>query len=205
MPRWGMARSAAQPGAAPAARACPPANLLRSPSGTKSGALETMVFWSAGGQRAARSMRRGKILARGRSPPAAAPHLRRRKKTRAPWFRWGCCDRGPVALRLGCGPAALCSAYLCGPLGICDCGETARDPGAAAAGPRRTQPRSVGRAAPNPPCRAISLSCAGRDSDAARASGARGRRRCGPRGSVARCSSRGRSHTSRRSRSSAAG
>lgn len=30
------------------------------------------------------------------------------------------CDRGPVALRLGCGSAAQCSAQLCDPVGICD-------------------------------------------------------------------------------------
>ena len=58
MPRWGMARSAGQPGAAPAGAGLPPANFLRGPSGTKSKALATILWWSAGGQGS------GKILAR---------------------------------------------------------------------------------------------------------------------------------------------
>ena len=41
MPRWGMARSAWQPGAAPAAADLPPANLLRRPSGTGTGRSRT--------------------------------------------------------------------------------------------------------------------------------------------------------------------
>ncbi len=39
MPRWGMARMAAQPGAASAGAALPPANFLRRPSGTGNRAL----------------------------------------------------------------------------------------------------------------------------------------------------------------------
>ncbi len=57
MPRWGMARLAWQPGAAPAGADLPPANFPRRPSGTKSQASATILRWSDGGQQ------HGKILA----------------------------------------------------------------------------------------------------------------------------------------------
>ncbi len=42
MPRWGMARSAWEPGAAPAGTGLPPANFLRRPSGAKDQASATI-------------------------------------------------------------------------------------------------------------------------------------------------------------------
>ena len=57
LPRWGMARSAWPPGAAPAGAGLPPANFLRRPSGTKSRALATILCSSSGGES------RGKTLA----------------------------------------------------------------------------------------------------------------------------------------------
>ena len=50
-PRWGMARSAVKPGAAPAAAGLPPANFPRCPSGTKRQASATSFRWSDGCQR----------------------------------------------------------------------------------------------------------------------------------------------------------
>ena len=56
MPRWGMARSVAQPGAASAGADLPPANFLRRPSGTKSQALPT-ILWPSPGARPAANFR----------------------------------------------------------------------------------------------------------------------------------------------------
>ena len=58
MPRWGMARSAWQLGAAPAGAGLPPANFLRRPSGTKSQASATFLRWSARCQRSGESLAR---------------------------------------------------------------------------------------------------------------------------------------------------
>ena len=82
-------------GRRPLARTCPPANLLRRPSGTGSGRAR---------------MPRGFFLKRGRSPPAAARYPGSRRKIPATLLRCCRCDRGPVALRFGCGSAALFSS-----------------------------------------------------------------------------------------------
>ena len=72
MPRWGMAHSAAQPGAAPAGAGLPPATLLRCPSGTRSQVSAAGVWCSA--YTAAlreKASRRTSMSARGRSRSAA--------------------------------------------------------------------------------------------------------------------------------------
>ena len=124
-------------------------------------------------RRAPNSSRAARLSACGRSPPAAVPHLRQRQKFQTPWLRCCRCDRGPVALHCGCGSAALYDnpakssraarlfpgAPLCARstsrnrLAAREAPDFAGRPrrfAAAAGGPRRTQPRSLG-AAP-PPC-----------------------------------------------------
>ncbi len=116
MPRWGMARSAAQPGAAPAVAGLPPANFLRRPSGTRSHAVATILSWSNGGHGS------GKILARreefSRSAAVCAEHQPQQLGRRGglgfqrvpPTIRGRCgwSSADTAALRLGCGSAALC-------------------------------------------------------------------------------------------------
>ncbi len=169
MPRWGMARSAAQPGAAPAARTCPRLISCGVPPGRRAERWRRFFEGRLVTRAAAKSLSAARIFPGER---LCARSISRRRFAARDVSDFSGCWRGF---------------------------------GAAAAGPRRTQPRSVGRVTPNPPCRATCPASARPGSDAARVSGARGRRRYGPRGSVARCSSRGRSHTSRRSRSSGAG
>ena len=84
------------PGAASAEADLPPANLLRRPSGTGPGV-----------------------------PPRGAYGVRRSSEYSITPFQFHALRRRPVALRFGCGPAALCSSYLCDPLRICVCIDTA--------------------------------------------------------------------------------
>ncbi len=115
-PAGARIKAAPFPGAASAGADLPPANLLRRPSGTGTGRprrqrtrREEIVRGFHRSFRVPRAAtgdpsRSANTSARGRSPPAAATHLRRRRKFQPP--RLGCCrcDRGPVARRCGCGP-----------------------------------------------------------------------------------------------------
>ena len=119
MPRWGMVRSAVQPGAAPAGAGLPPANFLRSPSGTKSRASATILRPSAGGHGG------GKIRAAhagfSRSAAVGAEHQQQQqigRWARLGFHRWpprfrgrcGWSSADTAALRSGGGSAALFSS-----------------------------------------------------------------------------------------------
>ena len=81
-----------------------------------------VTHWRRAGSavRSTGNPRGAQVLARGRSPPAAAPHLLRREKNQAPRLRCCRCGRGPVALRLCCGSAARLSSCFCSTPGVGD-------------------------------------------------------------------------------------
>ena len=103
MPRWGMARSARPPGAAPAAAGLPPANFRRRPSGPKSQASATLL-------RGPDSCRRNGKPPANSSPPIPLPQIPR---PNSGVLSSGCVPRrrlpgsraatGTVRLRFGCG------------------------------------------------------------------------------------------------------
>ena len=104
MPRWGMARSAWQPGAAPAGAGLPPANLLWRPSGTSSRRRRQFSDALMVAGTTQKSSCRTRVWERGRSPPPSAHAWRKSAEdSNAPFplhaLRPGT-GRAPLGLRL---------------------------------------------------------------------------------------------------------